>query len=356
MAGTPPGEYRPSAYHALVIRYALLTAAAANRVYAAAATRLAAAELAVFADGPLRAGVTDIGPLTIANVGYLGFAAARPLDARDVAHLANLSAGYALYQVEDGDLLRPVPMFPLAHFDDDLLTIQKYAGKTNEQFTRLLLNVTLLASAHAGHLLERRLTVLDPLCGRGTTLNQALVYGYSAIGIDTDGKDFDLYSEFIRTWLKRKRIRHRAEVNPVRRDGRTVARRLAVTIGEDAEQALTVFHADTTDAREFLRAGAADVVVADLPYGVAHGSRTGGGRLSRSPLDLLRAAVPVWTQLIQPGGTVGVSFNTHTSPRERVVAVMADAGLRVSGGAGFDDLEHWVDQSITRDVVVARKV
>ena len=51
-------------------------------------------------------------------------------------------------------------------------------------------------------MLDRRLVVLDPLCGRGTTLNQALMYGYDAIGIDTDGKDFDIYSAFIRTWLQ----------------------------------------------------------------------------------------------------------------------------------------------------------
>ena len=39
---------------------------------------------------------------------------------------------------------------PLARedrFDDDLLTIPKYPGKTNEQFTRLLLNVTLASTA-----------------------------------------------------------------------------------------------------------------------------------------------------------------------------------------------------------------
>ena len=81
---------------------------------------------------------------------YLTFAVPEPgLGARDLAHLANLSAAYALFERVGDDLLRPVPLRPLARFDSDLITIPKYAGKTNEQFTRLLLNVTLLASASA---------------------------------------------------------------------------------------------------------------------------------------------------------------------------------------------------------------
>jgi len=62
--------------------------------------------------------------------------------------LGNLSSVYALFEVA-GELLRPVEVTRLDRFDDDLITIQKYQGKTNEHFTKLLLNVTLLASEHA---------------------------------------------------------------------------------------------------------------------------------------------------------------------------------------------------------------
>jgi tRNA G10 N-methylase Trm11 len=179
------------------------------------------------------------------------------------------------------------------------------------------------------------------------------MYGYSAIGIDTDGKDFDLYAGFLRTWLKRKRVKHHAEVNPVRKDKRTLARRFAVDL--PGGQALTVFHADTLDAREFLKGGVADVVVADLPYGVAHGSRTEKGRLSRSPVELVAAAAPVWAQLVPPGGAVGLAFNTHTAPRAALADALEAVGFKVRTGSGYDDLAHWVDQSITRDVLVARK-
>ena len=337
-----------------MVRYALLIAPSSNRVYADASIRLTISELAVFASTVLDAKLTDVEELSLAGVPYVGFAAPDPgLSERDIAYLSNLSSVYALFAIE-GDLLRPTALRPLAFFDDDLLTIQKYSGKTNEQFTKLLLNVTLLASTHAPHMLDRRLVVLDPLCGRGTTINQALMYGYNALGIDTDGKDFDIYSAFIRTWLKRKRIKHKAEITPVRKEKRLIARRLSVSIGTNTS--LTMFHGDSTKAREFLKGGVADVIVADLPYGVMHGSRSGDANISRSPLQLLRDAVPVWTQLIQPGGAVGISWNTHVASRADAVEILEVNGLRVRTGDGYDDFEHWVDQSINRDVLVARKV
>ena len=149
---------------------------------------------------------------------------------RDASFLANMSSIYALFEVS-GDLLRPVELDPLDRYDDDLITIQKYQGKTNEQFTKLLLNVTALGSAFGPQMLSRRLAVLDPLCGRGTTLNQALMYGYDAAGIDLDQRDFEAYTTFIKTWLKRKRIKHKATYDgPVRRDGKVAGRRLQVSM------------------------------------------------------------------------------------------------------------------------------
>lgn len=78
------------------------------------------------------------------------------------------------------------------------------------------------------------------------------------------------------------------------------------------------------------------MIVTDAPYGVAHGSRTDHG-LSRSPLELLTAAVPVWRELLRPGGALGLSWNTHVAPRAQAEAVLADAGLRVLDGPGFGD-------------------
>src|SRR5256714_7255054 len=209
-------------------RYALLIAPSTNRVYADASLRLTRAELSIFGGTVLSAMPSEIDEERLGGVPYVVFDG--ELTGTDLGYLANLSSAYALFERVGDDLLRPVELSPLTHYDDDLITIPKYAGKTNEQFTRLLLNVTLLASAAAPAMLARRLTVLDPLCGRGTTLNQALMYGYDAVGIEREGKDVDAYSAFLRTYLKRKRLKHHAEMNPVRRERRPVAPRVSAPI------------------------------------------------------------------------------------------------------------------------------
>jgi SAM-dependent methyltransferase len=331
-------------------RYALLLLPSVNRVYADAAAELTLAELDVFNASVLGGQITDAGLTSIAGVRYIGFSAPS-LQEKDLRFLANASAMYALFEVCD-DLLRPVPLAPMDRFDDDLVTIQKYAGKTNEQFTKLLLNVTLLSTAWADQLTDKRMRVLDPLCGRGTTLNQALTYGYDAAGLDLDGKDFEAYGAFIRTYLQRKRIKHKAEVVPVRRDRKLVARRLTVSL---ENQSLDVVHADTTNALDFFKPNSFDAIVADAPYGVQHGSRTVAKGLRRSPLDLLGEAAPVWARLLRPGGAMGIAWNTYVAKREDATAVLRDAGLVVFDDGPYTRFRHRVDQAITRDILIAAK-
>ncbi len=339
----------------------MLLMPSANRVYADASAALARAELEIVGRAVLDGEIRAIDAATIGGVRYITFEAAA-LGDRSAAFLANLSASYALFEMH-GDLLRPVPLRALAHYDDDLITIQKYQGKTNEQFTKLLLNVTVLSSAFAAEMLSRRLTVLDPLCGRGTTLNQALMYGFDAIGVDVDHRDFEAYAAFIKTWLKRKRVKHQCEYDgPVRRDGKVVARRLQISMAASKDayksgdaQLLDVLNADTTRAAEFVRPSTVDVLVTDAPYGVQHGSRTTAKGLARKPLDLLAAAVPVWAALLRPGGAIGVAWNTLVARREDVASILTGAGLRPLEDPPYLAFRHRVDQAIVRDILIARK-
>ncbi|MET9022179.1 SAM-dependent methyltransferase [Actinopolymorpha sp. NPDC004070] len=354
-------------------RYALLVLPATNRVYAEASIDLTRAELGVFSAAVLDGRLTDVAEERLGGVPYVTFGVAEPLGARDVAYLSQLSSEYALFELREqrelsgegsgAPVLSPVTLTPLDQFDDDLLTIQKYVGKTNEFFTKLLLNVTVLASASAGDMLDRRLRILDPLCGRGTTLNQVLMYGWDAAGIEIDGKDVEAYSGFLRTYLKRKRLKHQAELTPIRRDRKVLGRRFHVTLAADKAAYksgdaldLTVVNADTRRARDFFRSGSFDAIVTDAPYGVQHGSRSGGpGELSRSPLDLLSAALPGWVDLLRPGGALGMSWNTHVARREDAAAALTAAGLEVCDDTAYLGFRHRVDQAILRDVLVARK-
>jgi SAM-dependent methyltransferase len=329
-------------------------------VYSEAAARLTLSELELFGKAVLDGKIATAETTRIAGVPYVTFEA-DPLSDRDLAFLGNLSSLFAVFELE-GDLLRPVETTSLDRFDDDLITIQKYSGKTNEQFTKLLLNATVLSTAFAANMLTTRLQVLDPLCGRGTTLNQALMYGWDAAGVELDHKDVEAYTTFMSTWLKRKRLKHRIEAVPVRRNRQLVARRLTATLAANKEsykagdvQQLEVITADTAQAAEFFRPGSFDLIVTDAPYGVQHGSRSVTGALARSPLQLLDGAVRVWASLLKPGGALGLAWNTLVASRDELSSVLSRAGLVVFEEGPYAGFAHRVDQSIVRDVIIARR-
>lgn len=342
-----------------MVDYAFLVRPALNTVYARASVPLSQAELRVL-DVAVGGGFEGVAETMLGGAPYIRFSANR-LDACTIRLLSNLSSIYALFEVE-GAVLRPVALQPLDRLPDDLITIQKYRGKTNERFTKLLLNVTILSTDDPGAMLDRKLYVLDPLCGRGTSLNQALVYGYDVAGIEIDKAECEAYARFLATYLKRGRFKHTFRRSTVRKAKRIVGGRLDVTLGltkeryaaDDLNQ-VVVINGETSSARQFFRPNVFDVVVADLPYGVRHGSRAGEGQLTRRPLDLLADALPVWAEVLRPGGAIGLAWNTRVASRDKVVQAIAEHDLEILSSDPYQSFRHVVDQSITRDIIVVRK-
>lgn len=331
--------------------YLVLVQPSANRVYTESAPRLLAAELAI-----LQPTLTDIAPVQVAGVDYVGFTA----EDLDVEMLSNASSLFAVFE-RTGDLLRPVAKSTVDTVDDDLLTIQKYQGKTNELFTKLLVNLACTALPDPTAMLHRRLRLLDPLCGRGTTLNQAMMYGFDAAGVDVDGKDFDAYERFIKTWLRTKRFKHTAESGRLRQNKHQLGRRLDIEYAPTKEafkageaRTIAVRQTDTLRTDEVFKPNEFDLIVADAPYGVQHGSHQPDA-LRRSPRDLLAAALPVWLRVLKPGGSLALSFNTRTMPAAELRELLVHNGLTVHSGGPYEELEHRVDQAIVRDAVVATK-
>lgn len=323
--------------------YLVLLAPSSNRVYAGDAPAITAAEAeVVVSEGSLRAE-----PVTVAGVPYVAVELA---ESADPAVLGRLAATHAVF-AREGDLLRPVGAPDGRHLDDDLLTIPKYPGKTNEQLTRTLLNVT-VAATDLGH--HERLTVLDPLAGRGTTLSWALALGYDAVGVEVEQREVEAYAAFLTTWLRRKRLKHRIETTTLRRSGQRLAEVLEATVGRDDPQSLVLYAADTLATAELLQRRRVDVVVTDAPYGVVHGSRGRSGR-DRSPAELLEAALPGWVSVLRPGGAVGIAWNTHGLAREALAALCHTAGLEVCDDGPWLRFAHRVDAGIHRDLIVARK-
>lgn len=341
-------------------QYAMLISPSANRVYARTAARMAANEIRVFSEHALDGTVEDVAEIAIGGVPYLVFRS-DSLTARDLRLLANLSSLYALFAVR-GELLEPIAFTRLDRYDDDLVSILKYIGKTNEQFTKLLLNVTAATALPADRILSGGVKVLDPMCGRGTTMNQAAMYGWDGFGVEVDKRDFEAYSGFLPRWLKDKRLKHQAVTSRVKREGRALGQRTRVEFAATKEryrdgdlQVLEIVNTDTLRSGEVFKKRAFDLIVTDAPYGVQHAAVKDTRALARRPTELLEAAIPVWAALLRPGGAIGLSWNTHTTGRAELAAILEDAGLAVCDSEPFRDFEHRVDQAINRDLIVARK-
>ena len=335
----------------------MLLAPSANRVYANEAASLATGEMAISA--PF---VRDIAPTTVAGVDYLGFDADE-LGEKQLLTLARQSAALALFGVE-GDLLRPIELPSAFTLSNDLVTIPKYPGKTNEQFTQLLMNVTLASidralnpkGAHDG------LAILDPLCGRGTTLTIAWMNGHNGYGVEGDEKAVEQMAAYLKTWLRRKRIKHTADTTPVRREGKSIGKRFDAELKfDDQTLELTVFTGDTRQSQYLYGKKKFDAIVTDAPYGVVHGAhhvtdvRGHAGKRDRSPAGLLGEALPVWVDQLKLGGALGISWNTYGLSREDLAALMDHNGLEVCTGEQWLGFAHRVDASINRDLMVAVK-
>ena len=332
------------------MRYALLVSLSTNRVYAQSAAQLAGAELSAMSERVLGGALSHVQQTRLGSVDYVTFESP-PLSELALGWLSNLAATFALFRWDEDGRLSPLDLQRWDVLDSDLLTIQKYAGKTNEAFTKLLLNVTLAASAFAGE--RRALSVLDPLCGRGTTLNQALSYGFHATGVEVDKKDFEAYATFIQRWVKDHRLKHTAVLGSVKGHPK-----LDLELGVTKEHfkagdtlRLSYVCADTHAVANVFSPRSFDLVVTDAPYGVLHGAHSGPAT-ARKPQELLESALPIWRAALRPGGAIGIAWNTLVLGRDKLVQMLARSGLEpVKLPESF---EHRVDSSIQRDLVVAR--
>jgi hypothetical protein len=347
----------------------LLRAPSANRVYAQAAGALSRAE----AHWVLGAHLGAVPALAERQVGGMDALEVRRVPApadggtdpeRVDALLATLSGTLGVLDVQQEDpgapdrpLLRPRPLPPVLRHPSDLETTLRYTGKTNEQFTALLVNLAAALSTRRDGILDGGLDLLDPLCGRGTTLNRALRLGLSPVGAEIDRKDVEAYRAFLGTWLRTHRYKHTLETTRLTVRGEQLGSRTEAELAPDKQtlragggQRLTLLGCDTTRLGEVLPGRSVDALVGDLPYGVQHGSRA-GGTWQRSPLQVLVDAAPGWRALLRDGAGVALAVNRRTLDHAEASAVLADAGLRVLSADGA--FRHRVDQSIDRDILLA---
>ncbi len=278
-----------------------------------------------------------------------------PLSQAALADCARASLFYALFEERENGLLRPVEAPQWRYLPDSLNTILKYPGKTNEQFTRMLVNL----AVWAGGGLRERPTLLDPMCGQGTTLFEAALRGWNAVGLEVQQQPVQKGVTYFLKFLETGRYKHKRSEERRTLAGKRIAR--AVTVEYAAEKdawyagdtrRLRIFHADSALCGQLLPKESCHLLACDLPYGVQHGS-SGQEGLRRDASALVRACAPGWYAALCRGAGAALAYNTLTTPREALADAMEAAGFAVLPAAA--ELEHRVDQAISRDILLARK-
>ena len=323
--------------------------------YANMTEKLAEPELLA---SPLGAAITHIEPVTFAGQAYLFVSldnesvSSQCLELEEILpRLGATSEAYEFFERigdVDGPFLRPLetmfdPFLPL-----EMAEIRRYKGKTNEVFTRVLLNIAVFAGAFTNQY-SGRLRILDPLAGGGTTLFLALSDGYDAFGIEQQKQDVDTTVVFLRQYLNSIHMPYKE----LDERGRRTGRRYQFEIGrKGATRRLVLAHGDTCDAhlhmQEVPGGPHMHAIVGDLPYGIQHFGEIAG---------MLSKALPVWESMLLPGGTVALAWNATRIERTAMIdLVEQQTQLRIRNDPPYTRFVHTVDRVIKkRDILVAVK-
>ena len=310
---------------------ALLVSPAARSAYYAEYLAIAGAELDWV-----------VGPESVAHkrVGGMDFLELQALDSQ-LETLASLSFVHGLFVRREG-LLRPLAIEPDYRLHEDFVTGTKYRGKTNETLTQLLINIGLAGL----DLPDRsRIKLLDPMCGRGTTLLWAMRYGIAARGIEQDPRALADVRQSIKKWCKLHRQKHRFNQGSVGKANKQgVGRFIEFTAGETSMRLIT---GDSANAHQLLNGETFHLLVSDLPYGVQYLGR----EKARNPLATIEACSQAWVDSLKAGGVMVLSFNAYLPKREQLVDLFRDRGLEALEFAA----PHRMSESILRDILVLRK-
>jgi len=166
--------------------------------------------------------------------------------------------------------------------------------------------------------------------------------------------------------LETGKYKHRAENQKISGPNRSfVSKKYTFEIARSKEsqkqnevKILEIISGNSINAGLFYKKEFFDIIAGDLPYGVQHGNVTNQKQssLTRNPSELLAGCLPVWAGLLKPGGAIALAWNVNVLPRADAGRLLEANGLTVLDWPAYLGFEHRVDQSIVRDIIVAKKI
>lgn len=349
-----------------MFQYLILQDPGHNRVYYAQSKKLCLAELNI-AVKRLSNECIQTEEITIAGISYFSFSLNQEISEDDLGIISRLSFAFALFQNDEKEgiiRLSPIHKFDYANVDPKISSLLKYPGKTNELFTKMMVNIALLSSKFS---YDDNIQLLDPVAGRGTTLFEGSIYGFDCFGIELESKSTNEANLFFKKFLERERYKHRSAKRDLNAHDKSnqsyiyefeFAKNKDLYNQEETRKNMSFITGNSGEVGRFFRNNSLHLIVGDLPYGVAHGNtaQKKQGGITRSPKALLELCLPEWKKVLMPGGTIVLAWNTFVMPKEDLTELINYHGFEVLLDEDYNNFEHRVDNAIKRDIVVARKL
>ena len=347
------------------MKYLLLQNPGHNRVYYNLADKLALAELTV-ASSRFSVACQAIEIVQVEGIRYLSIETESAIKESDLEIISRLSFVFAIYQLEEVNgqqYLKPIQRVNYEFLDSKISSLLKYRGKTNELFTKMMLNVALLSSKFS---YSDPIQLLDPVAGKGTTLFEAAIYGYDTYGIEIEPKPVHELVVFFKKFLEEERFKHtlnKRQISGQKKSDAThiqefdFARSKADFKSGKEVKKLAIVGGNSDSAAQYFKGEKFHLIVGDLPYGIQHGNNSDKKAVtgSRNPSELLAECLPGWHQVLKKGGIVVMAWNSFLVSRQKLSEVFTDLQFEILSQEPYSDFEHMVDRSIKRDIVVARK-
>ncbi len=333
-----------------------------NKVYFEQSKQLALAELTLTCE-KFTEQCSDVAILHIAGIRYLSFKSNAELEAKSLELLSQMSFAFALYEQKDSngrEVLIPISKSFVPNVDPKISSILKYPGKTNELFTRMMINIARLTGKPS----KGTPRLFDPIAGRGTTLYEGMIYGFDVIGMEIKPQPVQEATQFLKKYFETEKIKHRFDKYKLKGKSKNpTVQKLEFVYAKDKQlfknpvnqKKVSFIESNSALANEYFKSNLFDFIVGDLPYGIAHNNASKSINNSRNPYTFLKDSLDSWLDVLKPGGTIVLAWNSFLLDMENMRELMESHGYHTLKGGAFDQFEHMVDRSIKRNVVVAIK-
>ncbi len=348
------------------MNYLILQHPGHNRVYYNLADKLAIAELKL-ASKRLSGNCKSIKIIEIEDIRYLSIETDEALSDNDMQIVSRLSFVFAIYILEEingKNVFITIKKNRYEYLNGKISSLLKYKGKTNELFTKMMINVALLSSDFDYF---DNIQMLDPVAGRGTTLFEGTVYGFDTYGIEIDSKSVHEGIIFFKKFIQTERIKYQSGQRQIystnKRDIVNIYEFKYANTKEDFKaqknsKTLGVINGKSQDSFKYFKKDKFHLIVGDLPYGILHGNKGGKNPTSktRNPSDLLKECLHEWYKVMKKGACAVIAWNSFIVSRHKLKHIFEAHGFKVLSDEPYNEFEHMVDNSIKRDIIVAKKV